>query len=56
MKNELFKENSKKIIETCDLLCKNTFMFNHKWHMEVCKVQYTISEENIWKKIPFEDH
>lgn len=30
MKNELFKKNSKKIIETCDLLCKNTFIFNHK--------------------------
>ncbi|MGL5657609.1 MAG: alginate lyase family protein [Cetobacterium sp.] len=55
MKNELFKENSKKIIETCDLLCKNTFIFNHKWDMEVCKVPYTFSEEIIWNKIPFED-
>ena len=55
MKNKLFKENSKKIIETCDLLCKNTFIFNHKWDMEVCKVPYTFSEEIIWNKIPFED-
>ncbi len=55
MKNELFKENSKKIIETCDLLCKNTFIFNHKWDMEVCKIPYTFSEEIIWNKIPFED-
>ncbi|MBC2853305.1 alginate lyase family protein [Cetobacterium sp. 2G large] len=55
MKNKLFKENSKKIIETCDLLCKNTFIFNHKWDMEVCKIPYTFSEEIIWNKIPFED-
>lgn len=55
MKNKLFKENSKKIIETCDLLCKNTFIFNHKWDMEICKIPYTFSEEIIWNKIPFED-
>lgn len=55
MKNKLFKENSKKIIETCDLLCKNTFIFNHKWDMEVYKIPYTFSEEIIWNKIPFED-
>lgn len=55
MKNKLFKENSKKIIETCDLLCKNTFIFNHKWDMEVCRVPYTFSEKIIWNKIPFED-
>ncbi|MGL5279040.1 MAG: alginate lyase family protein [Cetobacterium sp.] len=55
MKNKLFKENSKKIIETCDLLCKNTFIFNHKWDMEACKTPYTFSEEIIWNKIPFDD-
>lgn len=53
--NELFEETNKKIIDTCDLLCKNTFIFNHKWDMEVCKEPYTFSNDIIWNEIPFGD-
>lgn len=55
MKNKLFQDDSKKIIDTCDLLCKNTFIFNHKWDMEVCKTPYTFPKKIIWNKTPFKD-
>lgn len=55
MKNQLFKDSHEKIINTSNLLCDNTFIFNHKWDMEVCKTPYTFSEEIIWNKIPFKD-
>lgn len=51
----LFKHTNKQIIETCDLLCENTFIFNHKWDMEVCKTPYTFPKEIIWNCIPFGD-
>ena len=53
--NYSFEKTNKKIIETCDLLCKNTFIFNHKWDMEVCKTPFTFSKDIIWNKIPFGD-
>ena len=53
--NYSFEKTNKKIIETCDLLCKNTFIFNHKWDMEVCKTPFTFSKDIVWNKIPFGD-
>lgn len=53
--DKLFKQANKKIIDTCDLLCENTFIFNHKWDMEVCKTPFTFSNDILWNKIPFGD-
>ena len=43
------------LLETADLICKNTFIFNHKWDMEVCKTPVTFENEIEWSKIPFGD-
>ncbi len=43
------------LLETADLICNNTFIFNHKWDMEVCKTPVTFEKDIIWNKIPFKD-
>ena len=43
------------LLETADLICNNTFIFNHKWDMEVCKTPVKFENEIIWNKIPFKD-
>lgn len=45
----------KELLETCDLISENTFIFNHKWDMEVCKIPYTFEDKIEWTKIPFGD-
>ena len=44
-----------KLIETADMICNNTFIFNHKWDMEVCKVPVSFEGEIKWNRIPFND-
>lgn len=43
------------LIETADMICNNTFIFNHKWDMEVCKTPVTFDKEIQWNYIPFND-
>ena len=43
------------LIETADMLCCNTFIFNHKWDMEVCKTPVTFDDNIKWNHIPFND-
>lgn len=44
-----------KMIETADLICENTFIFNHKWDMEMCKTPVKFDKDIIWNKNPFGD-
>ena len=43
------------LLETADLICSKTFIFNHKWDMEVCKTPVKFENEIVWNKIPFND-
>lgn len=43
------------LIETADMICCNTFIFNHKWDMEVCKTPVTFDDDIKWNHIPFDD-
>lgn len=43
------------LLETADLICNNTFIFNHKWDMEVCKTPVTFEKDIKWNHIPFGD-
>lgn len=43
------------LIETADMICNNTFIFNHKWDMEVCKTPIVFDKEIKWNHIPFND-
>ena len=43
------------LIETADMICCNTFIFNHKWDMEVCKTPVTFDNDIKWNHIPFDD-
>lgn len=43
------------LLQTADMICDNTFIFNHKWDMEACNVPVKFDGEIQWNKIPFED-
>lgn len=43
------------LLETADLIAENTFIFNHKWDMEMCKVPVSFDKEIEWNRIPFND-
>ena len=43
------------LLETADLISKQSFIFNHKWDMEVCKTPVKFENEIVWNKIPFND-
>lgn len=43
------------LLKTADMICDNTFIFNHKWDMEACNIPVKFENEIQWNKIPFED-
>ena len=43
------------LLQTADMICDNTFIFNHKWDMEACNIPVKFDGEIQWNKIPFED-
>lgn len=43
------------LLKTADMICNNTFIFNHKWDMEACNTPVKFESEIQWNKIPFED-
>lgn len=43
------------LLETADNICNKTFIFNHKWDMEVCKIPVSFSSKIKWNHIPFND-
>lgn len=43
------------LLQTADMICDNTFIFNHKWDMEACNVPVKFDGEIQWNKIPFGD-
>ncbi|WP_297405904.1 alginate lyase family protein [uncultured Cetobacterium sp.] len=47
--------DEKELFYTANLICNNTFIFNHKWDMEVCRVPFSFEENIIWTKNPFGD-
>lgn len=40
---------------TADLICENSFIFDHKWDMEVCKKPYKFENDIIWNHTPYGD-